>query len=148
MLHLTSKFKRQIKGWNKRPLTERDFFALCEKLGVFVVENDSPRMRWKGIYTVIEGVPTIIINGRLRGVERLWAMWHELGHHLLHSPSTCFFSENTQQKAQSEANVFASIALIPEVAVTQMYLWDLYETDEFAVKLFQIRLEFYEKYRT
>lgn len=144
---LAKRFQTLRKGWNKRPLTEKDFFAICKKEGVEVIEEDSEDMRWHGIYTVVLGVPFIVIDARLKGLERLWAMFHELGHHLLHSPDTCFFSESTQHKAQSEANAFAAIALIPEKVVRQMPLWELYELDEFAVKLFQIRLEVFEAYK-
>jgi Zn-dependent peptidase ImmA (M78 family) len=112
-----------------------------------VVEEDSEDMKWPGVYTVILGIPFIIINARLKGLERLWAMFHELGHHLLHSPETCFFSDSTVHKAQSEANAFAAIALIPENVVRQMPLWELYELDEFTAKLFQIRLEVFEAYK-
>src|SRR5438105_11084410 len=125
MTNISAVFKKLIKDWNRRPLTEKDFFRLCKKLGVFVIEDSSDDMVGNGIYTVIENVPVIFINGRVKGLERLWAMFHELGHHLLHSPATCFFSDNTHHKAQSEANMFAAIALIPERYVRQRYLWEL-----------------------
>lgn len=144
---LARKFRRTIKGWNRRLLTEKDFYAICEKLGVEVVENHTKKMRWKGIYTVIDGIPTIIINAKLKGLERLWTLFHELGHHLLHSPSTCFFDESTLRKTQSEANFFAAYALFPEKIVRQMPLWEIYELDEYAVKLFNMRLEFFELYK-
>lgn len=144
---LIRKFKRLIKGWNRRALTEKDFYTLCEKFGVAVVENDTKRMRWKGIYTVIDGKPTIIVNAKLKGLERLWTLYHELGHYLLHSPSTCFFDESTLRKTQSEANFFAAYALFPEKWVRQRPLWELYDLDRHSVKLFNIRLEFFEKYK-
>jgi Zn-dependent peptidase ImmA (M78 family) len=147
MICLANRFKRLRRGWNKRPLTEQDFWALCKKFGVEVYENGGEHMKWKGVYTMLDGIPTIIIDARLAGLEKLWTMFHELGHHLLHSPATCFFSDSTVHKAQSEANAFAAIALIPEQAVRQRYLWDLYEVDEFAAKLFQIRLEIFEMYQ-
>lgn len=147
MICIAKKFSRLRKGWNKRPLTEKDFWAICKKERILVIENDTDYMQWNGIYTVMLGIPTIILNAKLKGLERLWTMFHELGHHLLHSPETCFFSDSTIHKAQSEANAFAAIALIPEKVVRQMPLWELYELDEFAVKLFQIRLEVYEAYK-
>src|SRR3954469_11592706 len=144
---LATRFRKLRRGWNRRPLTEIDFWALCKKHGVEVYENGGKHMKWKGVYTVLDDIPTIIVDARLRGLERLWTLFHELGHHLLHSPSTCFFSDSTVHKAQSEANAFAAIALIPQKAVRQMYLWDLYDIDEFAAKLFQIRLEVFELYK-
>lgn len=147
MMLLAHVFKKLARFWNHKPLTEKDFFRLCKKLDVLVIEDDSDDMVGKGIYTVVDGIPTIFINAKLRGLERLWTMFHELGHHLLHSPETCFFSESTEHKAQSEANLFAAIALIPERYVRQMPLWELYELDEFTAKLFQIRLEVFELYK-
>lgn len=147
MRHLTPVFKSLARGWNRRAFTEKDFFRICKKLKVFVYEEDSEDMEWEGFYFVDEGVPTIVINGKLKGLKRLWAMFHELGHHLLHTPETCFFSENTYDKAQSEANIFAAIALIPEKTVRQMPLWELYDLDEFSAKLFQIRLEVFDTYK-
>jgi Zn-dependent peptidase ImmA (M78 family) len=147
MRWVAKKFQGLKKGWNKRPLTEKDFWAICKKEGIEVFEDDTKYMRWKGVYTIIDDTPVIILNAKLAGLERLWTMFHELGHHLLHSPETCFFSDSTVHKAQSEANAFAAIALIPEKAVRQMPLWELYELDEFSVKLFQIRLEVFENYK-
>jgi Zn-dependent peptidase ImmA (M78 family) len=140
-------FKRLIKGWNERPLTEKDFYKLCRKFGILVFEEDSEEMNDKGEYTVVEGVPIIFLDRTLKGLERLWVMFHELGHHLLHAPETCFFSEGTVNKEQSEANAFAACSLIPKPAVTQLYLWDLYDVDEFATKLFDIRLALYDDYK-
>jgi|SRR5947209_1379490 len=147
MICLAHRFRKLRRGWNKRPLTEKDFWALCKKFGVEVYENCGEHMKWKGVYTVLDGIPTIIIHSGLKGLERLWTMFHELGHHLLHSPATCFFSDSTVHKAQSEANAFAAIALIPENVIRQMPLWELYDLDEFAAKLFQIRLEIFEIYK-
>jgi Zn-dependent peptidase ImmA (M78 family) len=147
MFSTSRRFRTLIKNWNKKQLTEADFYRICKKQGVVVLENDTAVMKWKGLYMMIEGVPTIIINAKLKGLERLWAMFHELGHHILHSPSTCFFSESTVHKTQSEANAFAACALIPEQYVRQMYLWNLCDVDEFSAKLFQIRLEIFETYK-
>jgi Zn-dependent peptidase ImmA (M78 family) len=144
---MAKRFRQIRRGWNKRPLTEKDFWALCKQYGIDIVEDDTKHMKWPGIYTVIDDVPTIILKANLKGLERLWAMFHELGHHLLHTPETCFFSDSTVHKVQSEANAFAAIALIPEKVVRQTPLWELYDVDEFAVKLFQIRLEVYEQYK-
>ncbi|HEX8708837.1 MAG TPA: ImmA/IrrE family metallo-endopeptidase [Pyrinomonadaceae bacterium] len=147
MICIAKRFKKLRRGWNSRTLTEKDFWALCKKHGVEVYENSGKHMKWKGVYTVLDGIPTIIIDPRLKGLERLWTLFHELGHHLLHSPETCFFSDSTVHKAQSEANAFAAIALIPEKYVRQVPLWDVYDVDEFAAKLFQIRLGVFDLYK-
>ena len=144
---LADRFKRKVRGLNSRALTERDFYVICEREGIYVAEDDSEDMKWNGIYTIIDGVPVIIIKASLRGLERLWTMFHELGHHFMHTPSTCFFSAATLEKHQSEANAFAAIALIPVKVVRQIPLWELYDIDEFSTKLFQIRLEIFALYK-
>lgn len=147
MIFLVSKFSGLIKGFNSRPLNEKDFFRLAKRHSLKIVEEDSDDMEWPGFYVVLDGVPTIFINAKLKGLERLWTLAHEIGHFFLHSPSTCFFSRSTVGKAESEANAFAAIALIPENVVRQMPLWELYDLDEFSAKLFQIRLEVFENYK-
>jgi Zn-dependent peptidase ImmA (M78 family) len=147
MILLAHVFKKLIKEWNKRPLTEKDFFKLCKKFKVLVIEDGSNNMVGRGMYMVIEGIPTIFINSRLTGLERLWTMFHELGHHLLHTPETCFFSDSIHHKDQHEANIFAAIALIPENVARQRPLWNLYDLDEFAARLFEIRLEVFDLYK-
>jgi hypothetical protein len=106
-------FKRLIKGWDERAFTEKDFYRLCNRFGILVFEENPEDMDQAGMYTVVEGIPVIFIDKTLRGLKRLWVMFHELGHHLLHTPETCFFSDSTVNKAQSEANAFAACALIP-----------------------------------
>lgn len=147
MIFISQVFRRLVKDWNRRPLSEKDFNRLCKRLGILVIEDGSEDMKRKGLYTEEDGVPIIFIRPELKGLERLWVLFHELGHYFLHAPATCFFSESTQHKAEHEASVFAAIALIPEQYVRQMYLWDLYDVDEFASKLFHIRLEVFETYQ-
>jgi Zn-dependent peptidase ImmA (M78 family) len=140
-------FRKALKGWNKKRFDGKDFDRITKQLGVLVIEDGSEDMVRKGLYTEAKGVPIIFVRPELTGLEKLWVLFHELGHHLLHSPATCYFSESTQHKTEHEASVFAAIALIPQAYVRQMYLWDLYDVDEFAAKLFEIRLEVYEAYK-
>ncbi len=147
MISAQGVFKNLIKDWNKRALTEKDFFNLCKKLGVLVFEEDPDCVPGEGVYVVVEGIPVIFINNTLKGLKKLWVMFHELGHHLLHTPETCFFSESTVHKAQSEANLFAAIALLPEPMIRQIPLWEVYEVDEHSANLLQTRLEIFEIYK-
>src|SRR5205085_6608202 len=114
----------------------------CKRFGVLVFEEDPDCVPGDGVYIVIEGIPIIFINNTLTGLKRLWVMYHEFGHHLLHTPETCLFSDSTIHKAQSEANFFAALALLPEPMVRQIPLWEAYEIDEHSAKLLEMRLEF------
>jgi Zn-dependent peptidase ImmA (M78 family) len=140
-------FKKAVKGWNKRIFTEQDFFRLCKRFGVLVFEEDPDCVPGDGAYVVVEDIPVIFINNTLTGLKRLWVMFHELGHHLLHTPETCLFSDSTIHKAQSEANFFAALALLPEQMVRQIPLWEAYDVDEHSAKLLEMRLEFFENYK-
>ena len=144
---LAEKVKSLRIGWNKRALTEDDFHKLCKKLGVLLVEVDSDDMIWEGFYALVLGKPTIIINARLRGLERLWVLFHEMGHHLLHTPATCFFSDSTIEKAQAEANAFATIALLPKPMLGKMLTWNLFEDDCFPTKILRARLKILDQFK-
>jgi Zn-dependent peptidase ImmA (M78 family) len=98
-------------------------------------------MEFKGFYTHTFGkIPTIVINARLRGLERLRVLWHEMGHYLFHAPATCLFSENSVDKAEVEAHAFATIALLPGPLLKRMLNWDLYEEDCLPAEIVRARL--------
>jgi Zn-dependent peptidase ImmA (M78 family) len=101
-------------GWNRRPLTEADFFTICDAEVVRVIELPLPQ---RGLYLVRHGMPVIALDEGLRGTERLFIQWHELGHHFLHTPDSCHFSLSLTDKIQFQANVIASCALIPQTII-------------------------------
>ncbi|HYG10102.1 MAG TPA: ImmA/IrrE family metallo-endopeptidase [Pyrinomonadaceae bacterium] len=146
MIHLARKAKRLRIGWNRRALSEVDFQRLRKKLGVLLVEIDHDDMEWKGLYTHEFGPPTIIINARLRGLERLRVLFHELGHHIFHAPDTCFFSDDSVSKVEDEARAFSLVALIPKKMIGRMMTWSLFEDDLLPVELLKQRLKILELY--
>ncbi|HRH44693.1 MAG TPA: ImmA/IrrE family metallo-endopeptidase [Pyrinomonadaceae bacterium] len=105
--------KKLIKyEFNRRSLTEQDFYHICEQEGITIIE----RYQSNCFYFTVEGVPFITIGTRKRGLKRLFAMFHELSHYFLHSgkdPQEVFFFGLTETKQEMEADVFATIALIP-----------------------------------
>jgi Zn-dependent peptidase ImmA (M78 family) len=109
-----SLLKKRVRNLGRRPLTEQDFYAICRRRGIFVTENGGPHMKWNGIYTELDGLPTIIIKKGLTGLERAGTMFHELGHHFLHEPKTCFADDATIEQAQYEADAFAALCLFPK----------------------------------
>jgi Zn-dependent peptidase ImmA (M78 family) len=114
------------------------------------VDNEVGRpwfgLRWKGYYATVDGVPTIVINRELRGIMRLRVLLHEFGHHLLHAPETCFFSDSSVEKTEVEAEVFALVALIPKQMIRKMMSWNLFEDDLLPVELLRQRLKILELY--
>lgn len=146
MNHLAKRAKGLRVGWGRRALTEADFHHLRVRFGVFFVEIDHDDMEWKGLYTHEFGPATILVNARLRGIERLRVLFHELGHYLFHAPATCFFSDDSVSKAEDEAKAFALVALIPRQMIRKMMSWSLFEDELLPVELLKQRLKILEPY--
>lgn len=105
-------------GWNERVLIQADFDCLCQREGVLVADRAMP---WRGIYVVRRGIPCIAINCALGGVERSEVEWHEMGHHLLHTPMMCFFDRGMRSKTEYEAQVISACALVPRPLMTRTF---------------------------
>lgn len=104
--------KLSTYGFNQRPLSEADFYRICEEEYIEIIE----RFQSNTFYMVIEGKPFIVIGTRKRGLKRLYAMFHELAHHFLHAGrllNEAFFYGQIENKQEFEADAFATIALIP-----------------------------------
>lgn len=103
-------------GWNKRPLTEDDVRRICRREKIKVVEY--PLSGTLGCFFRCGGRNYIAVDSRLRGVQRLYVMLHELGHYFLHVPPDVtvayFFRLRPDTKQEFEAEVFATIAVLPE----------------------------------
>lgn len=108
-------------GWNRRRLTEKDFLRLCRRKRIFVKELP---LSVPGFYGVCYGKRFIAIDAQLRDGERLFCMWHEMAHHLLHSPrsvaSVNFYHLRVEPKVKFEADAFAVIALLPRPLLRQL----------------------------
>ena len=98
------------RGWNRRVLTNDDFDEWCERDGVMVMEEE---IEYPGFYLIRNTQPVIVLNKKLRGIERQIVAWHEYGHHVLHVPNGRFFCLDNIDKAEYQAHLIAAIALIP-----------------------------------
>lgn len=135
-------------GFNQKALTERDFYRICEMEGVEVIED--PRVT-NIFYMTFEGRPFIVLGNstKHRGVKRLFAMFHELAHHFLHSQrhaANAFYFGLVESKQEFEADAFAAIALIPARDLGKPEILDEYPRG-FARKIYndRIRLGFLDK---
>ncbi|MCC6824576.1 MAG: ImmA/IrrE family metallo-endopeptidase [Acidobacteria bacterium] len=121
MITLLTKLKDLDIGWNEHPLDEDDFYRICERFGVCV---DELPMRVGGFYFRIKGHDHIAINSTLPPGEKLFVMFHELGHFLFHAPGfdtmAKFHSVGGRSRAESEADLFAACALIPRPRLTSL----------------------------
>lgn len=101
---------KKLPDWNTRVFDLEDFYKICERDGVTVLEQS---IRSKGEYLVAGKRPFIILRSGLKEQMKAWIAFHELGHHYLHYPAPHRFSRGTYRKMDREANFFASVALIP-----------------------------------
>jgi Zn-dependent peptidase ImmA (M78 family) len=108
-------------GWGRRVLTEEDFYRLCRREKIKVAEVP---LRVLGFYMLCKGKAFIVVDSRLQGVRRLYVSFHELAHYFLHVPAHAtaahFFRLRPDTKQEHEAEVFASVALLPEQRLARL----------------------------
>lgn len=98
-------------GFNRRRLTETDFYQICEAEGIEVIWSD----RKYSFFLSILGERCIVLPKRLKGVKMLFSAFHELGHALAHvgqEPSVLWLGM-PHSKDEVEADAVALIALMP-----------------------------------
>ncbi len=104
-----------IPHLNRRELTEADFYKICRREKITVVEIPLKEHIY-GYYTNYKGKAVIVINQNLPKLRWLEVAFHELGHHFLHAPvpkSVFFNSQNLTHRQELEAQTLALLALIP-----------------------------------
>jgi Zn-dependent peptidase ImmA (M78 family) len=114
MRFLCDKIKKMGIGWNERPLTESDFYRLCKRFKVSVTEMP---LTTGGFYYRVMGRDFIAVDSKLTPTEKLFVLFHELGHFLFHVPETGatanFHGVGRRTRKECEADVFALCAMIP-----------------------------------
>ena len=97
-------------GFNTRPMSEDDFLRICEHEHINVQFQDVAT----SFYFCVLGRKFIVIPNHFTGLQRTFAMLHELGHHFLHTmPVQALFYDKCEGKQEEEADAFAAIALYP-----------------------------------
>src|SRR5258706_2006644 len=126
MRFLTDKIKKLRIGWNERPLTESDFYRLCRRFKVKVVEMP---LSTGGFYYRVMGRDFIAVDSRLAPAEKLFVLLHELGHFLFHTPESGatanFHGVGRRTRKECEADVFALCALIPKSRIESRHPQEL-----------------------
>lgn len=133
--------------WNKRALTEADFHRLCRRHGVTVEEMP---LRVSGFYYSLLGGHYIAIDSRLPAEKKLFVMFHEFAHFLLHTPDASatanFHGVGRKTRKENEADAFAICALIPQTALSPERIAQM-EVDESTDRgMLKERLEIFERH--
>jgi len=146
MQFFLDKVSRLSIDWNKRPLTEDNFYSLCNKHKITVVEMP---LQTGGFYYCVKRKHYIAVNSSLKRRDRLLVMFHEFAHYLMHAPDTGvtanFHGVGRRTRKEVEADVFAICALIPKPLIESRTVQELVEEDGFCETLIRERLTIYRK---
>lgn len=139
----TGMSKLLAAGWNERHLTRQDADQLIEREKI---DLRIEPMLFEGLYLVRRNRPRIFLNAHLTGYMSLLVLWHEIAHHILHSPNMCFYHQCSLQKYESEAQRVAVCSLIPYTWVLNRSLSDIQDELQCSKELCWDRKFIYETY--
>lgn len=94
--------------------------SICEKYGIkFLLVSKMGQVPVDGMSFMLDSTPTIVMTLRKRNLDNFaFSLMHELGHVFMHLDNNKFYvgvsGEEYDNSYESEANYFASNALIPE----------------------------------
>jgi len=125
-------------GFNERPLTETDFFNICEKENIEIIWSDK---KYSFFFSAL-GERCIVLPKRLRGLKLLFAMYHELAHALL-SPGNLIaveWKDMHDERDEWQCDAMALIALMPVSKLRELAWLD---GSRYGAKLFNDRCRLY-----
>jgi Zn-dependent peptidase ImmA (M78 family) len=115
MRFLTEKLSHLNIGWNELALTETDFYRICKRFRIKVTEMP---LSSGGFYYRVMGKDFIAVDSKLTGPKKLFVLFHELGHYLLHVPDSGvtanFHGVGCKTRKEREADLFALCAILPK----------------------------------
>ena len=132
-------------GWNKHALGEAEFYRLCRRFRITVVEMP---LRTNGFYYCVKGSHFIAIDSKLPRVEKLLVMFHEFAHFLMHSPETnttaSFHGLGKKTRKEREADTFALCALLPARWIESRELSELID-EGYSGEMIEQRISIYRQ---
>lgn len=149
MKSFLQKIEKLDFGWNKRSLTQEDFYDLCRRLKIKVEEL--PLLTVDGAYSCDKKKHFIAVNSRLPLMRQTFVMFHEFGHYLMHLPSTgpidrqCSAPTKRRSREEREADAFAYCAVLPLSLMSSRPDEEI--ADLFGNTFFMERLAVYERYK-
>jgi Zn-dependent peptidase ImmA (M78 family) len=147
MHFLIRRIEKLSIGWNKRPLGEAEFYRLCKRFRVHVEEMP---LRVSGFYYCVMGRHFIAIDSKLPPQRKIFVMFHELGHFLLHVPeadtTANFHSVGRRTRKEIEADAFALCALIPGPMIENRSPDELISEDGFSSEMIDERRRIFERH--
>lgn len=116
------KYIRKVIGNLKNKYDTTNPFELAESLDITLIVTSLGSI--SGMYKYINRNKTIFLNENLNEYEQRFVLAHEIGHAILHTKSSCFFSNtlNNKLKTEYQANLFAAELLIDLKEIDKLYL--------------------------
>jgi len=130
-----SRIRQIIPHFNEKALTEKDFWLICEKENIRVIET---RLFVDGFYFCEGASRFIVLNSALRGIFWLENAFHEIAHHFLHTPPR-------SQRQETDARAIALIAILPRGQLEKL-VSEADEFSEYAERILHERLEVLSKH--
>ena len=147
MLLLAETVSRLRIRWNERPLTEQDFHRLCKRNKITLPEMP---LRVSGFYYCVMGRHFIAIDSKLPAAKKLFVMFHEFAHYLLHAPqgtaTANYHGIGRRTRTEIEADAFALCAVMPKTWVESDRFAEFAEEAGFDMDLARERLELYDRF--
>lgn len=147
MKFFLTKFKGLRCGWGKRALDEDVFYRLCRRFKIKVIFYNQSN---NGFHYRCKSKDYIVIDPRLTERERVFTMFHELGHYLMHAPAygaSANFSGLIKDSAtEREANAFALSCVFPLKLLTGKSMAELMSEEGYSRGAIDKRREVYEQY--
>ena len=141
------KFLNLDIGWNERPLTEDDFHRLCRRFRITVEEIP---LRVSGFYYCVMGRHFIAIDSKLPPPRKLFVMFHEFAHFLMHAPNTnetaSYLGVGRPTRKEREADMFALVALTPRSWLQERTADELIADEGVSREDLRQRFELFEKH--
>lgn len=147
MQFLSRKFSDVLPKWNKAPLTEWDFRRVCRRHGVTLQEMP---LTVSGFYYSVLGQHFIAVDRRLSPAKKLFVMFHEFAHHLLHVPdgqaTANYHRIGERTRKEKEADAFALCCLIPRTWLESEEVADLCAEAGYDMEMLRDRLELFDRF--
>jgi Zn-dependent peptidase ImmA (M78 family) len=141
------KIKSLKVGWNERPLGEEDFYRLCSRHRITIVEMP---LQTNGFYYCVKGRHYIAISASVDRFRKLLVMFHEFAHFLMHVPDSSttasFHGVGRKTRKEREADAFALCAVIPKTWIESRTVDELIE-EGIPEDMLRDRLTVYERWK-
>jgi len=133
-------------GWNVLALSQNDFYQYCDQAAIKLHEIT---IECHGVYLVCNGRPYIFISDKLRGAEKTFVCFHEIGHFWLHKPGDQFSADGKRPSRwanaiEIEADIVAVCAMIPLTVLKRHRPGEIADLYGYAPELVRLRQEVFD----